>query len=842
MQTATLTNGGPSFTGYTVASGVATNTITGIGTGLTVNITSVSSGQITGIAVNVGGTGYVTGDHISPNQPSGNGALYSVTASGGVVSALTVINPGYLPYTTGTVATTTNGSGSGATIDITAVSGSQITAGQVVAAGSGYAIGDFLFPTESGTSGTAYFTVTALTNTTGGIASISQVNPGYLPYSTGTVSTTTSGLGSGATVDITAVSSGAITSGTLTAGGTGYAIGDKLYPTESGTSGNAYFSVATLSAATGSVASLTIVHSGTGYADGTFNTSTSGLGVGAQVTLAINPSFYPTTTIDETPQIFQGGNPISSYTPNSQVNWPATQGAETVDGSALWVNRGLVIDGGLVYNWGMEGGTTAPVVTINTSAASGWEPNTYYTRWSFIVVMVGGSQYVMQIQTSGKSGGSAPPWNTTVGQNTTDGSAKWLTLSNDGDTSLAWVAAQKYTSNHVLEETAGGTNCVFQLQPFSGVMSQGIGFPVYGWQCNGQSGADVGSPGEIPVGGGNGPMSPNGTQPVSTATWSGAMNSFFVSAQGGGNSIAYAVANGDGTIASSNTTLFPGTQNLSIVMLPNLVIPAAGTYTFQIGHQVGMFWGLGAGSISLNIKKIQIQNNILTAFCDKDIASAITAGIDLTFSSVVAATFLNGETVTVTAVSGDTFTATFSHANYGPAIDSGEADSTATLTPSVVSGPLVWKPPTYDFSTGTPVKGYPIMSANLNPTQGTSMETDTVEINFPAAGVYPAEILYGAWYHSTSGYTTPTVSPAFPGTTFSFYMIYKQPGGSTWYNIIPEGLACSNVSAPTWPSFPTTLAGMQAIAPAYPSVTEASGNFTWWNLGPATSFGWTGRR
>ena len=130
------------------------------------------------------------------------------------------------------------------------------------------------------------------------------------------------------------------------------------------------------------------------------------------------------------------------------------------------------------------------------------------------------------------------------------------------------------------------------------------------------------------------------------------------------------------------------------------------------------------------------------------------------------------------------------------------------------------------------------MSANY-PTQGTSLVVDTVQISFPSAGVYPAEIQQGFWYHSISGYSTPTVSPALPGTTFGFYMIYQPPSSTTYYNVIPQGIASSSSGAPTWPAFPTTLADMQAIAPAYPSVTEASGNYTWWNLGPSAAFGWT---
>ena len=123
---------------------------------------------------------------------------------------------------------------------------------------------------------------------------------------------------------------------------------------------------------------------------------------------------------------------------------------------------------------------------------------------------------------------------------------------------------------------------------------------------------------------------------------------------------------------------------------------------------------------------------------------------------------------------------------------------------------------------------------------GTSIYTDVVQISFPSAGVYASEIYQGVWYHSVPSYSNPTTSPALPSTHFSFSMIYTPPGGSTNYNIIPEGIACSSASMPTFPAWPTTLAGLQAVPPpAYPSVVEDSGNFTWWNIGPVSTFQWS---
>jgi len=839
-------------TGYVAAQNVPTSA--SLGVGLSLNITSdgtqftcnapssYAGGPLASGTIVAGGNGYAPGDTLYPALPvqsRATGASFTVASIYGVPATLNLDNggPSFTGYTVASgLATTTSGAGTGATFNILSVSSGQIATFSLGAGGTGYVLGDSISPVQATGAGAVY-TVTGVTGTT--INALTVSNAGFLPYSTGTVPTTTSGSGSGATIHITGVSGSVITSGVLVTPGTGYAVGDRLYPVEASTAGTAEFSVASLTGATGGVASITLATPGTGYiTEQNIPTSTSGSGVGAVINLVANNSFYPTTADFETPTVYSGGNPISNY--SDAISWPTTIGATTIDGSALWINRGAAVDNGLVYNWGIAGGNIAPNVVVNGAVGS-WASNTYYNRWQFIIVTVGGNKYLQQLLTSGVSAGAAPSWSTTPGQVTTDGTAQWICLSNDGDTTFNWASGQTYTAGHVIEETVSAVTCVFRLQSASGIQTAGSNFPVYCWQCNSQQNSDVGAAGEIPSGIGNAPMSPNGTQPTSTASFSGTVNSLFLSAQGGSNSVQTAVIGGDGTVPNSLTTLFPASQNLSIAMLPSLVIPAAGTYTFTIGHQVAMFWGIGSGSLSIPISKIQQQSGTLTVTCGEVLTSLLTVGVELTFGGLVNATWLNGVTVTVTSISGSQFTALVSHANYGPAIDTGNAQSGPTLTPSVISGPMNWNnsnnPNTYNFSTGTPIKGYPIMSAQYQP-QGNSIVQDTVQISFPSAGVYPAEIHYGVWYHSTSGYTAPTVSPALPAATFSFYMVYSPPGSSTNYNIIPQGIAVSSGTAPTWPAWGASIADLQALSPNYPKVTEASGNYTWWNLGPVSTFGW----
>lgn len=840
----TLSSGGPQVFPYAV--GAVTYTTSGTGSGASISITTVSGGgAVTGVSAS-GGTGFAVNDLIYLTQGSATGATLVVSSvSSGAITGVSISSGGLTPYTTATgVATTTSGAGTGLTIDITAVTNGSITTAVLNSGGTGYAVGDQIYPTQGAASGAVLVVSSLNAGVVTGLNGPQGVgNTGY-PFNTDMP--TTGGSGSGAVIKL--VNNGFTTEGVVVSGGTGYTIGDTIFPTYAGSSGTMFFSVTSVGAPAGPINTLIESSAGSGYTTGNNLPLSGGSGTGAAINIVVSPqSSYPLSTTTDTPTVYVGGNPISDGRTNASIVWGG-EGDTTIDGSALWFNRGPVIDGGLIYNWGIAPGTQAPSVSVN-NAVQGWAADTYYTQWQFIVVNVSGANYIQQLTTSGKSGASAPSWSTTPGQVTQDGTAKWTCLVNDSDTTLAWAADTKYSVGHVLEETVSSISCVFQLQPYAGIRTSGNNFPIYCWQCNSQSGTDIGAAGELPNGSANRAMSPNGTQTLSTATYSGTINSIMLSqagdAAGTPNTRAYTI-NGDGTLPATPTSLFPGKHNLSFVMLPQLIIPAAGTYTFSIGHQNAMFWGIGNGSLNLSVSEVQISGNVLTVTTETDTQLALSTGVTLTFTGLTKATFLNGQTVSVTSTSGKTFTAVFTHSDYGPFADTGTAISGATLTPSVVTGPEQWatgSPNTYDFSSGTPVKGYPIMSANY-PNQGGSMVVDLVQISFPSAGVYPAEICYGYWYHSIGGYSTPTVSPAWPSYTGDnkpcFYMIYSPPGSSTFYNIIPEGIATSSQNPPTWPAFPSTVPGMQAIAPNYPSVREESGNYVWWNLGPATSFGWTG--
>lgn len=74
-----------------------------------------------------------------------------------------------------------------------------------------------------------------------------------------------------------------------------------------------------------------------------------------------------------------------------------------------------------------------------------------------------------------------------------------------------------------------------------------------------------------------------------------------------------------------------------------------------------------------SITNVAITTNVATL----NAVNSFTVGEVVTISSLVTATFLNGQSVTVTASTGTTFTFTFAHSDYPSASDTGTAGSAA---------------------------------------------------------------------------------------------------------------------------------------------------------------------
>ena len=201
--------------GFSNGTGVATTG--GTGSGLTVDTTTVG-GVITAIALNAAGSGYLIGDTLSIANPNAGGVK---TFNNATLTAGT-------GYASGTNISATGGDGSSLTVDITASSGG-ITGVTVNTAGSGYAAGN---------------TITIANANASGVKTLGSISAGGSGYSNATgVATSSSGSGTGLTVDIT-TSAGAVTGVTINNDGSGYAASEVI--TISGGGGNATIPVSAI--------------------------------------------------------------------------------------------------------------------------------------------------------------------------------------------------------------------------------------------------------------------------------------------------------------------------------------------------------------------------------------------------------------------------------------------------------------------------------------------------------------------------------------------------------------------------------------------------------------------
>lgn len=96
------------------------------------------------------------------------------------------------------------------------------------------------------------------------------------------------------------------------------------------------------------------------------------------------------------------GNTVPAWGTTVPNEGDTFQGSITVDGNAVWTNRGTPVE-----NWGIKAPTTAPSFTA-TGSATGWSANTYYSLGSIYQDNVSG--YLWQISTAGIVGATQPVW------------------------------------------------------------------------------------------------------------------------------------------------------------------------------------------------------------------------------------------------------------------------------------------------------------------------------------------------------------------------------------------------------------------------------------------------
>lgn len=287
------------------------------------------------------------------------------------------------------------------------------------------------------------------------------------------------------------------------------------------------------------------------------------------------------------------GSPVTG---GSVPTWSTTlpssgngyQGGITVDGTALWLNKGAPLE-----NWGIVGPDTAPTVNVGVSNTS-WQADTYYANDEVIVDSNGGLQH---ITTAGTSGTVTPSWqaaNAGVGTTTSDGSVIWTKLANasTGSPNLTWQAHHTYSAGDYIVGTASGTSCLFKLQPsttiqFSGTINAFIWHQTAPLYSGGSSGIF------------------RAVFPLSTGTANATATGssiLFNPSQFNGTTdpnvqpVEWAVLNQSGEITSyTQPSATFATEKYYMTTIADIIVPVAGNYTFTINHDDGMLWGIGGG-------------------------------------------------------------------------------------------------------------------------------------------------------------------------------------------------------------------------------------------------------
>ena len=255
-------------TGQTTRTNVTT--FGGNGTGLTVNVTANGSGIVTAVSVNQSGSGYdindqifippvATGSVLTLDNATlvggggftsatgvitvgaGTGLTVDTTAVGGIITAVTINNPGS-GFNAGDIITiptvvpgvvlafdevslfrgrgqtdrtnviTTGGAGGGLSVDVTVNEFGLIDTIAINNAGTGYVVGN---------------TISIPPPIIGDVRTVGNIVAGTGYISGTNVATTTTGAGTGLTLDVTA-SAGGITAVTVNARGSGYVAGDSI--------------------------------------------------------------------------------------------------------------------------------------------------------------------------------------------------------------------------------------------------------------------------------------------------------------------------------------------------------------------------------------------------------------------------------------------------------------------------------------------------------------------------------------------------------------------------------------------------------------------------------------
>lgn len=502
--------------------------------------------------------------------------------------------------------------------------------------------------------------------------------------------------------------------------------------------------------------------------------------------------------------IAAGGTPVTGGSvPTWNTTVPAAgnlfQGGSTIDGTALWMNRGNPI-----MNWGISilgatGTDDAPTVVVGTST-SAWKSQTFFSLAGAVIdTQFGGQTNIWQVTAAGKSG-SANPFtsNPTSGVTTvTDGTVTWECVASTNSGDAAWTASTVFAADHLIVANAAGTDSLFQLQPnpfpvYKLVAGQYITAKFYPHNNSFQGQCELRNPAD----GTNNPGSGFYTLQATGNNTSVLFNPANTVASNT-SPLQWATITAAGNITGTTTPYAGATPgNYTLVVSGTMTIPKAGQYSFTIFHDDGMYWGVGNGATrisgptncpapnatltALNGYNVMGANNVSGVFQDSYVVNFPTAGdypfeIDFAKSANAGqflALYCNGQTPVPGAAETGTTEPTW------PAFSTAFAPNYATVSETNNAGMGSLSGETWN--SGGTGKG-PLSWANLGPI------TDAV------------------WQAST-GYTLPD-------TTIT------DPNNNT------EGPFRAGVSGTTTPTFATGLNQLTLDNP----------NLIWINLGPASA-------
>jgi hypothetical protein len=456
------------------------------------------------------------------------------------------------------------------------------------------------------------------------------------------------------------------------------------------------------------------------------------------------------------------------------------QGGLTTDNGVIWTNRGNPIE-----NWGIANDGTAVVPVVGTSRVA-WKANTYYSLAGAVIDTNGNLQMVT---VAGTSSAGPVTWAMSVGNITTDGTVTWIMIQTAA--SLVWAASTAYVPQSTLV--------------LSSVAAAAGGHTVYtGAITGGASNFYAGS--TFIISGFNNAVN-NGTFlcSASTATTLTLVNTAGVVETLTGSAFTpgqYLIGNAAGTnclfnLATPSQPYLTG--NVSAYLYSGPTSGPVGCFILTNPTTTGSALANNTSLTSLSFTGTPLGSGAALAWATVN-GAGTTTGTTNPFPSYTA----NYQLIILGSlyfpVAGQ-YTLTCQHHD-GMIWGMGGG---VTLISGTNDNPI--------GQTVTANQAYTVFGGTNRGLGGGGQWNDTFTINVPAAGSYPYEIDYSYWYHSGQD------------------MIWNAQGFA-----IANGNAISGTVQPIWPSWTT------AFAPAYPSVQESAGRYTWNNIGPTADFAWQALR